>query len=184
MKFGFKSLCLFLTLFMGVWLIQPHAAVAAPEAGAELAWLADQIADHLQFVTGDRFGESFRDMITTILERDMSEDAPWYQTMGTAYDQCEGARHSPENTELRDRCTIQTDFAVQQALGVLAAIENLPPELAAVLDKAAEGEAEPAGPRAEEGPEPGAGPERLVLDPRTSEQHRYYQEGREVSPSQ
>jgi hypothetical protein len=184
MKFGFKSLCLFLTLLTGVLFIQPHAAVAAPEADAQVAWLSDQIANHLQDVTGDRFGESFRDMIADILSREMTEDAPWYETTESAYEQCKESRQSPENMELWTQCNIHTDFAVRQALAVLAATEYLPPELAAVLDKAAEGEAAPAGPRAEEGPGPGAGPDRLVLDPRTSEQDRYYQEGREVSPSQ
>lgn len=67
---------------------------------------------------------------------------------------------------------------------VLAGSEGLPPQLASVLDRAALGEAEPAGPPREEEAEREAEPERLVLDPQTSEQDRYYEEGREVSPSQ
>ncbi|UCD86682.1 MAG: hypothetical protein JSV01_02585 [Desulfobacterales bacterium] len=179
-----KSLCMFLFLLVGVFFISPHTHAAGP-ADAKVAWLTEQIADYLQGVTGETFGQSFRDMTANLLNAEFSEKAPWYQAMDKAYQRCMAAEQEPASGELRDMCEVNTQVAIQEALKVLSGSPGLPPHLVSVfsvaLGETPEGEVEPAGPAR------APAPSILILDPQTSEQERYYQDGterREVSPSQ
>jgi hypothetical protein len=59
-----------------VFFVSPHT-YAAGQADAKVAWLAEQIADYCQGVTGETFGQSLRDMTTNLLNAEFSEKAPW-----------------------------------------------------------------------------------------------------------
>lgn len=170
-----KTLCVFLALLMGVFFLSPHTYGAEPGPEAKVAWLTEHIADYLQVTTGEIFGESFRDMVATILgkHRERAEDAPWYQALDKAYEGCGAASQEPDNEELQNMCKTDTNDAIQEALRILATMEGLPPQLVSVF-YVARGETPPAEPERE----------RPILDPQTSEQEHYYEEGREVSPSQ
>jgi hypothetical protein len=181
-----KSLRMFLLLLVCVFFISPHTHAAGP-ADAEVAWLTAQIADYLQDVTGETFGQSFRDMTANLLNAEFSEKAPWYQAMDKAYEGCAAAEQAPASGELRDMCEVETQVAIQEALKVLSGSPGLPPQLVSVFSvalgeaEAPEREVEPAVPAR------ATAPAVLILDPQTSEQERYYQDGterREISPSQ
>lgn len=178
-----KSLCMFLFLLVCVFFVSPHTH-AAGQADAKVAWLTEQIADYLQGVTGETFGQSFRDMTANLLNAEFSENAPWYRAMDKAYQRCRAAGRLLAG-ELRDMCEVDTQVAIQEALRVLSGSPGLPPHLVSIfsvaLGETRAGEVEAAGPG--RAPAPAV----LILDPQTSEQDRYYEdstERREVSPSQ
>jgi hypothetical protein len=157
-----------------------HTYGEAPGTDAKVAWLTEQIADYLQVVTGEPFGQSFRDMVANLLNAEFAENAPWYLAMNKAHQGCGAAEQAPASGALRDMCEVDTQVSIQEALKVLAGSPGLPPQLVSVFQVAMgetpPEEAEPAGP----GPEP----EAPILDPQTTEQERYLQDDREASLSQ
>ncbi|MBW1744205.1 MAG: hypothetical protein JRJ47_12395 [Deltaproteobacteria bacterium] len=171
MKARSKTLCLSLALLVCVFSSSyTHGADTGTEAG--IAWLAEQIANHLEDVTGDTFGASFRELIATMLDEEKGADAAWYQALGKAYGGCEAAGADPSNAVLQSLCEADKQLAIEEALRVLET-KNLPASLLAAIDEA-------LGRTAPEGDEQGI----PVLDPQTSQAEAYWREGREVSPSQ
>jgi hypothetical protein len=175
-----KSLFVILSLLVCVVFMTSPTYGQAPGTEAKVAWFTEQIADHLQAVTGETYGLSFRDMMANLLNAEFSENAPWYLAMNKAHQGCRAAEQAPASGELRDMCEVDTRVAVQEALKVLSGSPGLPPQLVSIfsvaLGEAPEREVEPAA--------PARAPSVLILDPQTSEQESYYQDGREASPSQ
>jgi hypothetical protein len=177
MKPNSKSVYLAAVLFICVCFSAPRAYAIEPGAEARIAWLSDQIADYLQMTTGDTFGQPFRDMIAGILSEQMAEDAPWYRALDKAFRKCGAAGKDPYNAALQDICEREKLVAIQGGLEVLASGELPPlqgPWLLSLIDEALRdmtGEEK----RRRKAP---------ILDPQTSEQEHYYEQGREVSPAQ
>lgn len=174
-----KRLCVLLLLLVGVFFISSQSYAAAP-ADDKVGWFAEQIADYLQVVTGETYGESFIDMVTNLLNADFAPGAPWYLAMNKAHQGCGAAEQAPASQHLQDMCEVDTQVAIQEALQVLVGSPGLPPQLVSVF-RVAMGETPPAE---EEPPAPGAEPEAPILDPQTTEQERYLQDEREASLSQ
>jgi hypothetical protein len=172
MKSLSETVSLAAVLFICAYFSASTTYALEPEQEAKVAWLSEQIADYLQMTTGNTFGRSFRDMIAGFLTEEMAEDAPWYQALDKAFGECEAATQDPYNAALQDICERDKLVAIQRGLEVLAGRSGLPDELLSDINRALE---EIAGE---------AAPEFPILDPQTSEQEHYYEQGREVSPAQ